>query len=40
MTGLVAASGAGAAWLGIAAVGVLTQAAPAVYWLVRKRRRT
>lgn len=37
---MVSASGAGAAWIGIAVVGILSQAAPAVYWFLRKRRRT
>lgn len=37
---MVSTSGAGAAWIGIAVVGILSQAAPAVYWFVRKRRRT
>ncbi len=37
---MVSASGASAAWIGIAVVGILSQAAPAVYWFVRKRRRT
>jgi hypothetical protein len=40
VSGVFSVSGAGAAWVGIAVVGILTQAAPAVYWLVRKRRRT
>jgi len=40
VTGVISASGAGAAWIGIAVVGILSQAAPAVYWFVRKRRRT